>query len=209
MSLYGPVLDDHPQVADVIFRHPDLDFASTHFYDSATINYPRNTVDSAIVAGRLVREALDHLPDNRPFFDSEHGPIHLFKDRHVTLPEPFDDEYFSHIQWAHLASGAAGGGMRWPNRHPHTLTPGMRRAQHSLAKFSELIRWSCFSRRNISDQVEVSTSGLAVFASADGEQAVVWLLRTDTLQKGGLLNPAASPVPVTIQLPARNRVGTP
>ncbi|WP_247236404.1 hypothetical protein [Telluribacter sp. SYSU D00476] len=202
VSLYGPVLDDHPQVADVIFRHPDLDFASTHFYDNTTINYPKNTVDSAIVAGRLVKEALEHLPDNRPFFDSEHGPIHLFKDKHVTLPESFDDEYFSHIQWAHLASGAAGGGMRWPNRHPHTLTHGMRRAQHSLARFSQLVRWSRFNRRNISDQVHVSTSGMAVFASADGAQAVVWLLRTDTLRKDGTLNPQAPPVPATIEIPA-------
>ncbi|GAB3169664.1 glycoside hydrolase 5 family protein [Telluribacter humicola] len=207
VSLYGPVLDDHPQVADVIFRHPDLDFASTHFYDAGTINNPKNTVGSAIATGRLVKEALEHVPDTRPFFDSEHGPIHLFKDKHVTLPEPFDDEYFSHIQWAHLASGAAGGGMRWPNRHPHTLTHGMRRAQHSLAQFCQLIRWSRFNRRNISDQIQVSTSGLSVFGSVDGEQAVVWLLRTDTLRKDGMINPQATPIPVTIQIPAME-VGT-
>ena len=29
------------------------------------------------------------------------------------------------MSWAHLASGGAGGGMRWPNRHPHVLTSGM------------------------------------------------------------------------------------
>ncbi|TIL77742.1 MAG: hypothetical protein E5Y81_12695, partial [Mesorhizobium sp.] len=43
-----------------------------------------------------------------------------------TSPE-LPTEYFRHLQWAHLAAGGAGGGMRWPNRSPHVLTPGMRR----------------------------------------------------------------------------------
>ena len=79
-------------------------------------------------SAELVGEALAEITDGRPFFDTEHGPIHTFKDTASTLPEAFDDEYFRHIQWTHLASGGAGGGMRWPNRNPHTLTPGMRRA---------------------------------------------------------------------------------
>ncbi|GAA4431131.1 hypothetical protein GCM10023188_18400 [Pontibacter saemangeumensis] len=202
VSLYGPVLQEHPAVAEVIFRHPKLDFASTHFYDAATINYPKNTVDSALVSGRLVREALEHLQGSRPFFDSEHGPIHLFKDRHKTLPEYFDDEYFRHMQWAHLASGAAGGGMRWPNRHPHTLTHGMRRAQKSMAAFVQLIDWKNFSRKNLNEEVRVSQSNVAVFACADAQQAVVWLLRTDTIQKKlKTVNPEATPVEVDIAIP--------
>ena len=78
----------------------------------------------AISAGRLVREALAEITDDRPFLDSEHGPIHTFKDHGITLPEAFDDEYFRHIQWAHLASGGAGGGMRWPNRAPASADAG-------------------------------------------------------------------------------------
>ncbi|WP_237586896.1 glycoside hydrolase 5 family protein [Pontibacter russatus] len=202
VSLYGPVLDEHPAVADVIFRHPKLDFASTHFYDAATINFPKNTVDSAIVTGRLVREALGHLQVNRPFFDSEHGPIHLFKDRRVTLPEHFDDEYFRHMQWAHLASGGAGGGMRWPNRHPHTLTHGMRRAQQSLAGFVQLIDWKNFRRKNLNNAVQGCEPAVAVFACADRQQAVVWLLRTDTIhKKSRTLDAEAAPVAVNILLP--------
>ncbi|GGK64431.1 hypothetical protein ACD591_01340 [Rufibacter glacialis] len=202
VSIFGPILHTHPDVADTIFRHPLLDFSSTHFYDSKTIDYPKNTVDSAIKVGELVREALEHTPQNRPFFDSEHGPIHLFKDRKHTLAPEFDDEYFRHIQWAHMASGAAGGGMRWPNRHPHTLTPGMRVAQKHMARFLELIQWSTFRRRNLNQEIKVSEPSFAVFGCADDRQAVVWLLRTNALyQRKRLMNPAAPALTVEVQVP--------
>lgn len=203
VSLYGPVLAGYPQVADDIFRHPSLDFASTHFYDAATINNPKNTVESAVCTGKLVREALQHIKDNRPFFDSEHGPIHAFKDRHKILPEQFDDEYFRHMQWAHFASGAAGGGMRWPNRHPHCLTHGMRRAQKVLSQFSGMFNWKTFRRKNLNEEVSKSLNdpGLAAFACGDEKQAIVWLLRKDTLRKDGTLNPAAKPKDVQLNIP--------
>jgi mannan endo-1,4-beta-mannosidase len=101
---------------DPIFRHPDLDWATIHIYASGTIDRPRNTVDAAGDMARIVRECLGETPPGRPFLDTEHGPIHSFKDKKLTLPEPFDDEYFRHMSWAHLAAGGAGGGMRWPNR---------------------------------------------------------------------------------------------
>jgi hypothetical protein len=205
VSLFGPILDQHPIVADVIFRHPMLDFASTHFYDAATIDNPKDTVASAICTGRLVRQALEHLPANRPFFESEHGPIHAFKDKHITFPEYFDDEYFRHMQWAHLASGAAGGGMRWPNRHPHCLTHGMRRAQRSMADFTALIDWQNFQRKNLNEEVQVSNKSFAVFACADTKQAVVWLLRQDSLVKRTrvlrTLSEKAKPISAEIQVP--------
>ncbi|WP_245849553.1 glycoside hydrolase 5 family protein [Hymenobacter crusticola] len=202
VSLFGPVLHDHPGVTDVIFRHPQLDFASTHFYDAATIDNPKDTISSAICTGALVREALDHLHIPRPFFDSEHGPIHTFKDRRRTLPAPFDDEYFRHMQWAHLASGAAGGGMRWPNRHPHVLTHGMRAAQRRLASFVNLIDWSRFRRRNLNQELQLSTAAFAKFACGDAEQAVVWLLRQDsTTKRPGTIMKNAKPVPVQLTVP--------
>jgi mannan endo-1,4-beta-mannosidase len=201
VSLFGPVLQRDPQVADPIFRHTALDFASIHFYESNTIDHPKNTVDAAISTGRLTREALLHIADSRPFFDSEHGPIHTFKDRKRTLPEPFDDEYFRHMQWAHFASGGAGGGMRWPNRHPHTLTAGMRRAQQALAAFLPLINWQRFQRRNLNFEISVSNKGLAAFGCGDAEQAVVWLLRTNTINKKGMLDPNAEPVTGCVHIP--------
>ncbi|QRR04139.1 hypothetical protein HWI92_10450 [Dyadobacter sandarakinus] len=205
VSIFGPTLQEQPAAADVIFRHKMLDFASTHFYDAGTIDNPKDTVASAITAGQLVREALSHLPASRPFFDSEHGPIHAFKDKHIIFAHDFDDEYFRHIQWAHIASGAAGGGMRWPNRHPHCLTPGMRLAQKAMAGFTDLIDWKNFRRKNLNEELTVSDRRFAAFACADGRQAVLWLLRTDTQVKRPdrlrSLDQHAPGIPVEITLP--------
>jgi len=188
VSVFGPELHWKPWLNAPVFRHPALDFANNHFYEEGTIDDPRDTVAPALATGRLVREALDEITDQRPFFDSEHGPIHIFKDRGLTLPEAFDDEYFRHLQWAHLASGGAGGGMRWPNRDPHRLTPGMRRAQRSLADFLPLIDWPQFDRRPI--EVGVSDPGVACFACGDSRQAVLWLLRATPLLPDGRVDPA-------------------
>jgi hypothetical protein len=179
VSVFGPELIRKPWTVDPIFRHPNLDFANSHFYEEGTIDDPQDTVAPAIAVGRLTQEALREITDLRPFFDSEHGPIHAFKDRHLTLPEDFDDEYFRHIQWAHLASGGAGGGMRWPNRHPHMLTVGMRHAQRALANFLPLMDWPRFHRRNLTDHIGVSDPRLRVFGCGDANQALVWLVRQE------------------------------
>jgi mannan endo-1,4-beta-mannosidase len=186
VSVFGPELHWKPWLNEPVFRHPALDFANNHFYEEGTIDHPQDTVAPALAVGKLVREALAEITDQRPFFDSEHGPIHTFKDHKTVLPEPFDDEYFRHVQWAHLASGGAGGGMRWPNRHPHTLTPGMRRAQRALAGFLPLVDWLRFDRRPI--DVEVSDPEMACFACGDARQAVLWLLRTTPLRPDGCVD---------------------
>jgi mannan endo-1,4-beta-mannosidase len=201
VSLFGPILDSHPEVADTIFRHPMLDFASTHLYAEGTIDHPRDTVAPALKVGDLVREALGHLPPGRPYLDSEHGPIHSFKDKKKTLAEAFDNEYFRHIQWAHLASGGAGGGMRWPNRRPHTLTRGMRAAQGALARFLPLLDWSSFHRRNISQSVGLE-GPVHGFVSGDNAQAVAWLLRSDSLDRAtGRLRTDAPSATVCLTVP--------
>ena len=69
--------------------------------------------------------------------------------------------------------------MHWPNRSPHTLTPGMRAAQRSLAGFTSLIDWPRFRRRNLNQEIQLSTAAFAGFACGDAEQALVWLLRQD------------------------------
>jgi hypothetical protein len=203
VSLFGPELEwrPHMPLKEPIFRHPDLDFASIHVYEEGTIDFPRNTVDPALAVGRIVRAALAEIRDARPFLDSEHGPIHSFKDHHFNLPEPFDDEYFRHMQWAHFASGGAGGGMRWPNRHPHVLTRGMRRAQRALARFLPLIDWGRFCRTNLNAEIEVSTPAVAAFGCADDAQAVVWLLRRDTICAHGMLDRNAAAIPLRLRIP--------
>ena len=203
VSIFGPLLVERPEpaVIEAAFRHPSLDFHSIHLYEHGTIDDPRNTVDAAVSVGRLVSQALAEVPPERPFFDSEHGPIHTFKDRHRTLPEPFDDEYFRHIQWAHLASGGAGGGMRWPNRNPHSLTPGMRAAQKALAGFLPLVDWTRFRRRSLNGEIRISGEGCTGFACGDSGQAVAWILRGDRRQRNGMLEKDAPPVSPVVSLP--------
>jgi mannan endo-1,4-beta-mannosidase len=180
VSVFGPELIKAPALCDPVFRHPALDFANTHLYELGTIDDPRDTVAPTLAVGRLMRAAVAEAGDLRPVFDSEHGPIHAFMNRHAWLPEPFDDEYFRHIQWAHLACGGAGGGMRWPNRHPHVLTAGMHAAQQGLGRFLPLIDWTRFRRRNLNAEARCS-AGFAVFACGDEHQALAWLLRTDSI----------------------------
>ena len=203
VSLFGPELDGEPGLGRPIFEHPDLDFATIHIYAQGTIDLPRNTVDPARDMGRIVRDCVLRTAPERPFLDSEHGPIHAFKDKRRTLPEAFDEEMFRHMQWAHLASGGAGGGMRWPNRHPHVLTPGMNAEQAKLAAFLPLIDWPGFRRRNISAEI-VTAPGpthLAAFGCGDDRQAVVFLLRRDTVGSDGRLAADARPVAPLVRLP--------
>jgi hypothetical protein len=201
VSMFSPHIVLDPRIPDSIFRHPLLDFASTHFYEEGTIDHPANTIDAAIATGRLMREALRETAPDRPFFDSEHGPIHTFKDHKRTLPELFDNEYFRHMQWAHFAAGGAGGGMRWPNRHPHSLTPGMRATQHGLAGFLPLIDFRQFRRRNLNDEVVLSNPAVKAIASGDDAQAIVWLVRSDTVDRDGMLRHDAAPCSTNVELP--------
>jgi mannan endo-1,4-beta-mannosidase len=186
VSVFGPELGWRPALNAPILRHPTLDFASSHFYEEGTIDDPRDTVAPAIATGRLVREALAEIDDGRPFLDSEHGPIHAFKDRHCTLPEDFDDEYFRHMQWAHLASGGAGGGMRWPNRHPHQLTPGMR-----AAPLARAVAGGAVGHRSRPCAWDAERRGRGGRAGADGPGLRPRHRRRDPPRAGGL-SPAAT-----------------
>lgn len=201
VSVFGPHMVLDKRIPESIFRHPLLDFASTHFYEEGTIDFPRNTVDAAISTGRLTREALAELRDNRPFMDSEHGPIHTFKDHKTTLPKAFDEEYFRHMQWAHFCAGGAGGGLRWPNRSPHSLTAGMRVAQRNLARFLPLIDWRKFDRRNWNDEVRVSAPTMKAVSCGDQDQALLWLVRTDQIGNNGMLRRDVEAMNTTVDLP--------
>jgi hypothetical protein len=186
VSLFGPELWWRPELPleEPIFRHPDLNFATIHIYREGTIDDPRDTVAPALDMGRIVQESIAKATDDRPFLDTEHGPIHRYKDKKRQLAEPFDDEYFRHLQWAHLAAGGAGGGMRWPNRTPHILTPGMRKAQAAMARFLPLIDWTRFKRRPLALDLP---DGVAGFGCGDGQQAVIWLIRTGELDVRGMV----------------------
>jgi hypothetical protein len=203
VSIFGPELIHHPSLVEAIFRHPALDFANTHLYEHGTIDAPRDTVAPALAVARLMGKAVEDA-GTRPVFDSEHGPIHSFKDKKRTLPDAFDDEYFRHIQWAHLASGGAGGGMRWPNRHPHVLTGGMREAQRVLAQFLPLVDWANFRRRNLSGELRCDDPGVALVGCGDAHQALLWVVRTDSLSGEGTVQPREAAPAVTLSIPGLN-----
>lgn len=183
VSLFGPC--PSPEYEELIFRHPCLDFATTHIYEGA-IDHPRETITPAVTMGQWVRYALERVPRGRPFLDSEHGPIHLFNDHRRSLPAAFDNEYERHLMWAHLASGGAGSGMRWPARHPHLLTLGMRQALRSLATFTRHLDWRSFTPHDGRPQLRLEVEQIIPFASCDERQALVWLLRDSRKQDGAL-----------------------
>jgi hypothetical protein len=199
VSLFGPELWWRPEMPlkEPLFRHPELDFATIHIYMEGTIDDPRDTVAPALDMGRIVQESIGEIRDDRPFFDSEHGPIHKYKDKKRTLPADFDDEYFRHLQWAHLAAGGAGGGMRWPNRTPHILTPGMRTAQAALSRFLPLINWTRFHRRPLALDLP---DGVAGVGCGDSDQAMLWLVRTGERDRRGMMA-AQGPREVELRVP--------
>ncbi|PSC05280.1 hypothetical protein SLNSH_08685 [Alsobacter soli] len=202
VSIFGPELEwrAHMPLTEPIFRHPDLDFATVHVYQMGTIDDPRDTIAPALDMARHVRAHLAEITDGRPYCDSEHGPIHTFKDKKITLPEAFDDEYFRHIQWAHLAAGGAGGGMRWPNRRPHRLTPGMRREQAKLAAFLPEVDWLSFRRESL--DVGVQAAGeVHAMACGDERQALLYLLRGDAVTPDGMVDANAAPLDVAVSVP--------
>jgi mannan endo-1,4-beta-mannosidase len=176
VSVYLPVLQQRPDLAETIFRHPALDFASVHLYEKGTIDHPRSTLAPARAVMRLMSAALLECPADRPLLDSEHGPIHAFKDRHITLPDDFDTELFRRMQWAHLASGGAGGGMRWPYRHPHVLLPAMHEAQAVLARFLPLIDWTRFRRQPLGERLKAHEFDGLACGCGDAQQAIVVLM---------------------------------
>ena len=203
VSLFGPelVLQPHLPMRDPIFRHPDLDIASIHIYEEGTIDHPRDTVAPAIGMGRIVRECLSEIADNRPFFDSEHGPIHTFKDHKRTLPEPFDDEYFRHLQWVHLASGGAGGGNAMAQSPPASTDGRHARRAKSLAGFLPLIDWTTFRRRNLNEEASIDHPACVLFACGDARQAVAWCLRRNAIAADGRVDPDAPPIDARLTIP--------
>ena len=200
VSVFGP--DPGEGYDELIFRHPSLDFATTHIYSKGGIDKPRNTVTAAVAMAQWTRYGRERTLPTRPFTDSEHGPIHLFNDFKKTLPEAFDDEYERHMTWTHLACGGAGSGMRWPARHPHRLTEGMLKSLRSMASFTRLIAWRHFAPRDVAGDIQMQAKNTLAFGISDGLQAVVYLLRgKPTRNSPGLLKTceATEPFPIALR----------
>ncbi len=191
VSIFGP--KPSPAYEELIFRHPSLDFATTHIYEGA-IDYPKDPVTPALTMARWTRYGRARTLQARPFTDTEHGPIHLFNDHRKYQSEADDDLYERRLMWAHIASGGAGSGFRWPARNPHNLTAGMVRALAGLSAWSKQIDWNNFApdvtRENAQDLgsgVTLETEREAappgdthVIACRDAAQAIAFVLRNTT-----------------------------
>jgi mannan endo-1,4-beta-mannosidase len=190
VSMFGP--NPEGGYEEMIFRHPCLDFCTTHIYYKGAIDLPRETVNSAVAMAKWTRHGLANTPAGRPFTDTEHGPIRMFNNHKRWHKEAFDAEYERHLMWAHLASGGAGSGMRWPARHPHLLTPSTRAQYEALALFSKEIDWRTFTPQDWRARITVSgpnSRDFHRFAVGDGNQIVVFLLRRAPQGTRGVLPP--------------------
>ena len=144
VSLFGPELiwKPHLPMAEPIFRHPDLDFATIHIYQHGTIDFPLNTVDPAIDFGRI--DGGVHRRD----------PARPALPRHRARPDPrlqgsqedpgrASTEMFRHMQWAHLASGGGAAACAGPTA-VRTCSPGMRRAEAAMSRSPAADRLATF-----------------------------------------------------------------
>jgi mannan endo-1,4-beta-mannosidase len=77
----------------------------------------------------------------------------------------------------------------------------MRKAQHALAGFLPLIDWPRFRRTCLNSTIEISRRRLACFGCGDDAQAVIWLLRRDSVGENGMLRPDAEPTSPEIRVP--------
>lgn len=155
----------------IIFNHPALDFANTHLYLGPEIKNPQDPIGAGPLMAGGVTLALAEIQDNRPYFDSESGPID-----HWIVDAAFDKEYHHNMSWAHLAAGGAGSGMRWPYTDPHWILPELRDNLLGLARYASTIDWAHFLSKNVSRQIEPDTRAVVPVGCSDGQTAVIWLL---------------------------------
>lgn len=159
------------RLAKVIYQHPQLDFANTHLYIGTAIKDPENPIEAGMLMAGGVVLSLQEITDNRPFFDSESGPIDDWIES-----VPFDKEYHHNMSWGHLAAGGAGSGMRWPYTTPHWILPEMRDNLLGLARVASTIDWANFDSQNINRKIRTDRDHIARIGCSDGQTALVWLL---------------------------------
>jgi mannan endo-1,4-beta-mannosidase len=77
----------------------------------------------------------------------------------------------------------------------------MRKAQQALASFLPLINWKHFRRKNLNKEILVSDNAFAAFGCGDNEQAILWLLRTTSIKKNGILDQDCKPLSICAHIP--------
>ena len=149
------------------YDSPDLDYASTHLYIGAS-RAPKDRFGPALTEVEGVAYSLGKLCDTRPYIDTENGPI----DRWIDDPT-LDEDVFLGMIWAHMASGAAGSGFRWPYRHPHHLTEGMLQHLKQMSAFAEAVPWHELSGSYVPISIS-SADGSANACFGTEHAAILW-----------------------------------
>lgn len=165
-------------LARAIYNHPDLDFATTHLYTGPGMNSPVNTTAVVEEVGLAVNYALWMIEDRRPYTDTESGPIEMWLGN-----TRMDAEFLHNVSFAHLFSGGAGTGMRWPYRVPHILSAEMLDALARVANFIAAVDWDGFSPENITGDL-LTTDDLIPCAIGDDETSMIWLVRKEEAVSG-------------------------
>jgi len=172
-------------LGEVVFNHPNLDFANTHLYAEPAVNNPTNAIDAAISFQQDILGAQTMMKTPKPYTDTESGPITSW-----ITDRDLDHEYFHNMSWAHLMAGGAGFGMRWPYLEPHTLTETMRDYQQAMAAFARTVDWSKFASHNLHEELRVDQANVLPFGSGDGKQAIVWLLQDTRTREASTIQKA-------------------
>jgi len=156
-------------LGDVAYRQPGLDFATTHLYIGASRG-PKEPIEPALNIRQGVEFALRAIKDNRPYIDGEDGPIDKWiEDGNL------DNAVFHNMIWAHLASGGAGSGLRWPYRNPHQISGGMIDALGRMRKFADEAPWAKLSGA-VSDKLDVQApDGWIYCRTGTSRAAIVWV----------------------------------
>ena len=138
---------------------------------------------------------------NRPFTDSEHGPIHLFNDHKKRCPKPLTT---STSGTDVDAPGLRRRGQRHALARPPSasMTEGMLKSLRSMAAFTRLIDWRHFAPHEAAGDIRMQAKNVLAFGISDGLQAVLYLLRGNPVRNApGLLKTceATEPFPISLR----------
>ncbi len=166
-------------LGDLAYRDRESDFANTHLYIGVA-KAPTEPVGPALAELEGVTFALDAINDRRPYLDSESGPI----DRWIADGK-LDDEVFHNTSWAHLASGGAGSGLRWPYRGPHYLSDGMLESLRLMSGFTARVPWKDMPWAKGQMPSVQAPEGWAAMMCGNSKAAILWVL-SKSGQGGGV-----------------------
>lgn len=157
-------------LGDLAYRALESDFANTHLYIGAA-RAPSEPVGPAVAEHQGVAYALEQIEDRRPYLDSESGPI----DRWISDAK-LDDEVHHNTSWAHLASGGAGSGLRWPYRGPHYLSDGMFENLRLMSEFVKKVPWEEMPWAKGQMPSIAAPEGWAAMICGSSRAAILWVL---------------------------------